>query len=434
MVQAITGGCYGDEGKGKITDLLASKVDYVVRFQGGANAGHTVINEYGKFVLHLLPSGVFHGHTINLLASGIAFDADAFFSELTMLKERGVPAPNVLISSHAQLLLPIHKRQDLLEEKRLGKDAFGSTLSGIAPFYADKYAKRNFQIAELYADGLKEKIVRFCEDKNTFFRAFYGVENAITVPELTEYLLLIKERLHPFLCNAVSVLQEAAKNGKRILLEGQLGSLRDIENGIYPYVTSSSPLAGFASASAGIPPYEIRSITSVLKAYSTCVGAGPFVGELFGEQADELRRRGGDGGEFGATTGRPRRMAWFDCVAARYGCMLQGATEVALTMLDVLGYLERIPVCTGYTIDGLTTEQFPETHLLYQAKPVYSYLDGWKCDISGISKYDDLPEEAKRYVDFIEKQIGVPISIISVGPERNQTLFRTSTLENKVSL
>ena len=434
MVQAITGGCYGDEGKGKITDLLASKADYVVRFQGGANAGHTVINEYGKFVLHLLPSGVFHDHTVNLLASGIAFDADAFFSELTMLKERGIPTPNVLISSHAQLLLPIHKRQDRLEEERLGKHAFGSTLSGIAPFYADKYAKRNFRIEELYADGLKEKIVRFCEDKNTFFHAFYGVEYAITVPEVSEYLLSVRERLRPFLCDAVSVLQEAVKNGKRILLEGQLGSLRDIEHGVYPYVTSSSPLAGFASAAAGIPPYEICSITSVVKAYSTCVGAGPFVGELFGEEADELRKRGGDSGEFGATTGRPRRMAWFDCVAARYGCMLQGATEVALTMLDVLGYLERIPVCIGYTIDGQLTEHFPEPHLLYRAEPVYYHLDGWKCDISRIRKYEDLPEEARHYVAFIEKQIGVPINMISVGPERNQIIFRTSPLANKERL
>ena len=434
MVQAITGGCYGDEGKGKITDLLASKADYVVRFQGGANAGHTVINEYGKFVLHLLPSGVFHGHTVNLLASGVAFDADAFFSELTMLKERGIPTPNVLVSSHVHILLPIHKLQDRLEEERLGKHAFGSTLSGISPFYADKYAKRNFRIAELYEDGLKEKIVRFCEDKNTFFRAFYGVENAITISELTEYLLLLRERLRPFLCDAVSVLQEAIKNGKRILLEGQLGSLRDVENGIYPYVTSSSPLAGFASAAAGIPPYEIRAITSVVKAYSTCVGAGPFVGELFGEQADELRRRGGDSGEFGATTGRPRRMAWFDCVAARYGCTLQGATEVTLTMLDVLGYLERIPVCIAYTIDGQLTDRFPETHLLCRAEPVYAYLDGWRCDISKISKYEELPEEARRYVEFVEKQIGFPISMISVGPERNQTIFRTTALVNKAKL
>ena len=432
MVQAITGGCYGDEGKGKITDLLASKADYVVRFQGGANAGHTVINEYGKFVLHLLPSGVFHSHTVNLLASGVAFDPDAFFSELTMLKERGIPTPNVLVSSHAQILLPIHKRQDRLEEERLGKSAFGSTLSGIAPFYADKYAKRNFRISELYTGGLKEKIIRFCEDKNTFFRAFYGVENAITTSELTEYLLSLKERLHPFLCDAVSALQEAVKDGKRILLEGQLGSLRDVENGIYPYVTSSSPLGGFGSAAAGIPPYEIRSIISVVKAYSTCVGAGPFVGELFGEQADDLRRRGGDSGEFGATTGRPRRMAWFDCVAARYGCMLQGATEVALTMLDVLGYLEHIPVCIGYTIDGQLTKHFPETHLLCRAEPVYNYLDGWKCDISKISKYEDLPEEAKRFVEFIENQIGVPVTMLSVGPERNQTIFRILPLANKV--
>lgn len=431
MVQAITGGCYGDEGKGKITDLLASEADMVIRFQGGANAGHTVINEYGKFVLHLLPSGVFHANTVNLLASGIALDAETFFSELEMLKSRRVPTPKVLISSRAQVLLPIHKRQDQLEELRLGKNAFGSTLSGIAPFYSDKYAKRNFRIAELYTNDLREKIQRFCEDKNTYFRAFYGVENALSVQDLTEYLLVLRERLLPFVCDAPYVLQEALQEGKRILLEGQLGSLRDVENGIYPYVTSSSPLAGFGSVSAGIPPYEIRSVLSVVKAYSTCVGAGPFVGELFGEEADELRRRGGDSGEYGATTGRPRRMGWFDCVAARYGCMLQGTTEVALTMLDVLGYLERIPVCIGYRINGRETDRFPETHLLYQAEPVYTYLDGWKCDISAISSYDNLPEEAKCYVDFVETQLNLPITMVSIGPERNQILFRTSTLDNK---
>lgn len=424
MIKAIIGGAFGDEGKGKMTDLLASEADIVVRFQGGANAGHTIINNYGKFVLHLLPSGVFHEGTVNLLASGVAFDADVFFTELDMLKSRGIPEPKVLISSRAQILLPIHKLQDQLEEKRLGKDSFGSTKSGIAPFYSDKYAKRGFQISELYGSDLDGKIERFCRDKNVYFKAFYGIDDAISAEKLAEYLLNLKIQLKPFLCDCPYYLNDAIRQCKNILLEGQLGALRDVDNGIHPYVTSSSPLAGFSSVSGGIPPYAIESVISVVKAYSTCVGAGAFVGELFGEEADELRRRGGDSGEFGATTGRPRRMAWFDAVAAKYGCMIQGTTEVALTMLDVLGYLDRIPVCVGYRIDGEITDKFPENHLLSRAEPVYEYLDGWKCDISGITEYDRLPEAAKRYVDFIEELIGVPITLISNGPKRIQILRR----------
>ena len=431
MITAITGSSFGDEGKGKMTDLLASKADIVVRFQGGANAGHTIINDYGKFVLRLLPSGVFHRHTVNLIASGVAFDADMFFSELEMLKSKNIPTPHILISSRAQILLPVHKLQDTLEEKRLGNHSFGSTQSGIAPFYSDKYAKKNLQLSELYSDDLYEKILRICEDKNIFFKAFYGMENAVSADELTAYLLNLKTRLRPFLCDCPYYLNDAVKQGKSILLEGQLGSLRDVDNGIYPYVTSSSPLAGFGSVSGGIPPYEIKSVISVMKAYSTCVGAGAFVGELFGEEAEELRNRGGDQGEYGAATGRPRRIAWFDCVSARYGCMLQGTTEAALTMLDVLGYLDKIPVCVGYSINGKTTDRFPETHLLSCVNPVYEYLDGWKCDISKISDYVSLPEKAKAYVDFIEKQLGVPVTMISNGPERNQILYRKTKLENK---
>lgn len=433
MVTAICGSSFGDEGKGKMTDLLASRADIVVRFQGGANAGHTIINDYGKFVLHILPSGVFHKNTVNLIASGVAFDADMFFSELNMLNEKHIH-PNVFVSSRAQILLPIHKLQDKLEEKRLGKDSFGSTQSGIAPFYSDKYAKKNIQISELYSDDLNKKIQRICEDKNIYFKAFYGIQNAVTAHELTEYLLKIRSRLTPYLCDAPYFLNDAVKEGKNILLEGQLGSLRDIDNGIYPYVTSSSPLAGFASASSGIPPYEIKSIISVIKAYSTCVGAGPFVGELSGNEADELRNRGGDSGEYGATTGRPRRMGWLDCVALRYGCMLQGSTEIALTMLDVFGYLDKISVCVGYRIDGKYTDKFPETHLLNRAQPVYEFLEGWKSDITNISDYDALPIEAKNYVDFIEKQLQVPVTMISNGPKRSQILYRRSTVENKCFL
>ena len=423
MVTAITGGSFGDEGKGKMTDLLAAQADIVVRFQGGANAAHTIINDYGKFVLHMLPSGVFHGHTENIIASGAAFDAEEFFSELEMLKKRGVPKPAVRVSSRAQLLLPVHKEQDKLEERRLGKSGFGSTLSGIAPFYSDKYAKRNFQISELYSGGLSDKIKRFCEDKNIFFKAFYGVENVLSASALTEYLTEIRDRLKPYLVDCTYYMNSAVKAGKNILLEGQLGALRDVDNGIYPFVTSSSPLAGFGSVSAGISPYEIGRTVAVIKAYSTCVGAGAFVGELFGSEADELRRRGGDSGEYGAKTGRPRRIAWFDCVAVKYGCMLQGAAEAALTMLDVLSFLDRIPVCVGYRINGAITDKFPETYMLDKAEPVYEYLDGWKSDISGIRDYDRLPEAAKKYVRFIEDRIGVPITMISNGPRREQIIL-----------
>lgn len=424
MVRAIVGACWGDEGKGKITDMLAHEADIVVRFQGGANAGHTIINEYGKFALHLLPSGVFREGVVNILGSGVAFDPEGFFVELKTLSERGVPQPQVLVSSRAQLLLPFHKLQDKLEEARLGKHSFGSTKSGIAPFYSDKYAKKNIQISELYSPALPDKAARLAEEKNIFFKAFYGVDNAVDAGVLLVYLSELGERLKPFLVDCPRYLNRAWHDGKNILLEGQLGSLRDTDNGIYPYVTSSPTLAGFASVSLGIPPYAIESVVAVVKAYSTCVGAGPFVGELHGNVADELRRRGGSDGEYGATTGRPRRMAWFDAVAARYGCMLQGATEVALTLVDVLGYLERIPVCTGYIIDGKTTRDFPETCLLDTAEPVYEYLEGWHCDISGVRSYKDLPYAAKKYIDFIEEQLGVPIKMVSNGPRRDQMLYR----------
>ncbi len=424
MVTAIIGGSFGDEGKGKMTDMLAARADIVVRFQGGANAGHTVINDYGKFVLHILPSGVFYRHTENIIASSAAFDADEFFRELQILKDNGVPAPAIKISSRAQLLLPIHKMQDTLEEKRLGKNSFGSTESGIAPFYSDKYAKRNFQISELFSDDLSDKIKRFCEDKNKLFEAFYGIRDPLSERDLREYLMEVKDKLAPYIFDCPHYLNSAVRSGKNILLEGQLGALRDVDNGIYPFVTSSSPLAGFGSVSTGIPPYEISSVIAVVKAYSTCVGAGVFVGELSGGAADELRKRGGDSGEYGAKTGRPRRMAWFDCVAARYGCMLQGATEAVLTMLDVLGYLDKIPVCVGYKINGKVTEEFPETYLLENAEPVYEYLNGWKCDISGITDYSELPGNARAYVRFIENKISVPITMISNGPKRSQIIYR----------
>ena len=393
MVRAIVGSSWGDEGKGKITDLLAGEADAVVRFQGGANAGHTIINAYGKNVLHLLPSGVFNPEVMNVIAGGVALDAEMLFAELEMLREKGVPKPRLAISARAQLLLPVHRLQDRLEEKRLGAHSFGSTQSGIAPFYADKYAKKGIQIAELFGSGLREKAN-------------------------------IRERLGPMLCDGPYLMQSLLRGGKRILLEGQLGALRDPDNGIYPFVTSSSPLAGFACVGAGISPQAIQSVTAVVKAYSTCVGAGAFVGELNGEEAETLRRRGGSDGEYGALTGRPRRVAWFDAVAARYGCMLQGATEAALTMVDVLGYLEKIPVCVGYEIDGKITGDFPLTPQLERAKPVYTYLDGWRCDVSGVQRYEDLPVNCRKYIEFIEREIGVPVTLVSNGPHRDQILYR----------
>ena len=424
MVRAIVGSSWGDEGKGKITDLLAGEADAVVRFQGGANAGHTIINAYGKNVLHLLPSGVFNPEVMNVIAGGVALDAEMLFAELEMLREKGVPKPRLAISARAQLLLPVHRLQDRLEEKRLGAHSFGSTQSGIAPFYADKYAKKGIQIAELFGSGLREKAERLAEEKNVLFRALYGENCGMTGASLYEALANIRERLGPMLCDGPYLMQSLLRGGKRILLEGQLGALRDPDNGIYPFVTSSSPLAGFACAGAGISPQAIQSVTAVVKAYSTCVGAGAFVGELNGEEAETLRRRGGSDGEYGALTGRPRRVAWFDAVAARYGCMLQGATEAALTMVDVLGYLEKIPVCVGYEIDGKITGDFPLTPQLERAKPVYTYLDGWRCDVSGVQRYEDLPVNCRKYIEFVEREIGVPVTMVSNGPHRNQILYR----------
>lgn len=428
MVKAVVGGNWGDEGKGKITDFLASDADIVVRFQGGANAGHTVINDFGKFALHLLPSGVFYESAVNVIANGVAFDAEMFFDELEMLQSRGVPAPNVKVSNRAQLLLPFHKMQDRLEEERLADKSFGSTLSGIAPFYSDKYAKKNIQISELYSDALPQKAKRILDDKRTYFKAFYNVDLLITDDEFLSYLLDLREKLKPYLFDCAYYLNDAVKKDKTVLLEGQLGSLRDVDNGIYPFVTSSSVLAGFGAVSAGIPPYSVKSVVTVVKAYSTCVGEGPFVCEIFGDEARNLRERGGDNGEYGAKTGRPRRVGWFDCVAARYGCMLQGTTEVALSLIDALGYLDKIPICVGYKINNETVDRFPETYLLNKAEPIYEYLQGWKCDISKISVYEELPIEAKNYIDYIEEKIKCPITLVSNGPRREQILYRKPKL------
>lgn len=422
MVRAIVGANWGDEGKGKITDMLGQEADIIVRYQGGSNAGHTIINEYGKFALHLLPSGVFYQHTTSIIGNGVALNIPYLVKEIKSLVDRGVPEPRILVSDRAQIMMPYHILFDQYEEERLGGKSFGSTKSGIAPFYSDKYAKIGFQVSELFdAEALKEKVFRVCEMKNILLEHMYH-KPAINPGELYHTLLEYADLVGPYVCDVSAFLLEAIKAGKNILLEGQLGALKDPDFGIYPMVTSSSTLAAYGAIGAGIPPYEIKEIITVVKAYSSAVGAGEFVSEIFGEEADELRRRGGDGGEYGATTGRPRRMGWFDAVASRYGCRMQGATEVALTVLDVLGYLDTLPVCVGYEIDGVVTKDFPTTVKLAKAKPVYEYLPGWKTDIRGIKTYEELPENCRRYIEFIEKELEVPVTMISNGPGRNEII------------
>lgn len=424
MVRAVVGANWGDEGKGKITDMLGEKSDIIVRFQGGANAGHTIINDYGKFALHTLPSGVFYSHTTSVIGNGVALDIPVLFGEIQSVVDRGVPMPRILVSDRAQIVMSYHKNFDAYEEERLGGRSFGSTKSGIAPFYSDKFAKIGFQVSELFdEDLLKEKVVRVAEQKNVLLTHLYH-KPEIKPEELLSELLEYKRMIEPYVCDVALFLHQSMKEGKDILLEGQLGSLKDPDHGIYPMVTSSSTLAAYGAVGAGIPPYEIRQIITVCKAYSSAVGAGAFVSEIFAEEADELRKRGGDGGEYGATTGRPRRMGWFDCVASKYGCRLQGTTDVAFTVLDVLGYLDEIPVCVGYEIDGAVTVDFPTTHLLERAKPVFEILPGWKCDIRGIKSYGDLPENCRNYIEFIEKQIEYPITMISNGPGREEIIYR----------
>lgn len=424
MVKAIVGANWGDEGKGKITDMLSQEADIIVRFQGGSNAGHTIINKYGKFALHLLPSGVFYDHTTSIIGNGVALNIPYLFNEIKSIVDRGVPAPKILVSDRAQIMMPYHILFDQYEEERLGGKSFGSTKSGIAPFYSDKYAKIGFQVSELFdPEALREKVDRVCEMKNIILEHMYH-KPLINPDELYNQLLEYKEMVEPYVCDVAAYLHQAIKEGKNILLEGQLGALKDPDFGIYPMVTSSSTLAAYGAIGAGIPPYEIKNVIAVAKAYSSAVGAGEFVTEIFGDEADELRRRGGDGGEYGATTGRPRRMGWFDAVATRYGCRMQGATEVALTVLDVLGYLDELPVCVGYEIDGTVTKDFPTTVKLAKAKPVYEILPGWKQEIRGIKKYEDLPENCRKYIEFIEKEIGVPVTMVSNGPGRDEIIKR----------
>ena len=424
MVKAVVGANWGDEGKGKITDMLAKEADIIVRFQGGANAGHTIVNDYGKFALHTLPSGVFYNHTTSIIGNGVALNIPVLFNEIKSITDRDVPTPKILVSDRAQIVMSYHILFDQYEEERLGGKSFGSTKSGIAPFYSDKYAKIGFQVSELFDDELiEEKAARVCEQKNVLLEHLY--HKPLLKPEnLVEELKGYREMVAPYVCDVSSYLYQAIQDGKNILLEGQLGTLKDPDHGIYPMVTSSSTLASYGAIGAGIPPYEIKKVITVCKAYSSAVGAGEFVSEIFGEEADELRKRGGDGGEFGATTGRPRRMGWFDAVASKYGCRLQGATDVAFTVLDVLGYLDEIPVCIGYEIDGKVTTEFPTTAILKKAKPVYEILPGWKSDIRGIKKYEELPENCRKYIEFVERHIGYPITMISNGPGRDDIIYR----------
>ncbi|MDO5834780.1 MAG: adenylosuccinate synthase [Lachnospiraceae bacterium] len=425
MVRAIVGANWGDEGKGKITDMLAETSDIVVRFQGGANAGHTIINNYGRFSLHLMPSGVFYNHTTSVLGNGVALDIEKFCAELKSIVDAGVPTPKILVSNRAQVMMPYHVLFDTLEEARLAGKSYGSTKSGIAPFFSDKYAKIGLQVNELFDEEvLQDRLHKVVEIKNAILRELYHAPE-ISYDELLEEMHRQRDMIAPYVADTSKFLREALKEGKTVLLEGQLGTMKDPDHGIYPMVTSSSTLAAYGAVGAGIPPYEIKDIVAVTKAYSSAVGAGDFVSEIFGDEADELRRRGGDKGEFGATTGRPRRVGWYDAVASKYGCQLQSATEVALTVLDVLGYLKEIKVCVGYEIDGKVTTDFPVTPLLNKAKPVYETLPGWNCDIRGIKNYDELPENCKNYIDFIEKHIETPITMVSNGPERHEILKRT---------
>ena len=418
MVQAVVGANWGDEGKGKIVDVLANKADIVVRYQGGANAGHTIVNKYGKFALHTLPSGVCHPEITNVLGNGVALNIPLVVKEIEDITSKGVPTPKLLISDRAQVVMSY-----------LGGKSFGSTKSGIAPFFSDKYAKIGFQVCELFDDDiLNDRIDHILPIKNALLVNLYHRE-PLTHEGLLRELHSYRDMVRPYVADTATFLENAIRDGKTILLEGQLGTMKDPDQGIYPMVTSSPTLAGYGAIGAGIAPYEISRIITVSKAYSSAVGAGEFVSEIFGDEADELRRRGGDGGEFGATTGRPRRVGWYDCVASRYGCRLQGATDVAFTVLDDLGYLDEIPVCVAYEIDGKQTTDFPTTPTLRKAKPVWKKMPGWKCDIRGIKKYEDLPEKCRNYVEFIESQIGYPITMVSNGPGRDDIIYRDSPLK-----
>lgn len=420
-VDAIVGANWGDEGKGKMTDLLADRADFVVRFQGGRNAGHTIVNEFGRFALHMLPSGVFRAGVANVLGPGVALDVAALLDELSELERRGVPRPTLWVSDRAQVVMPYHTLFDEAEERRLGDRGFGSTKVGIAPFYADKALKLGVQVADLFdSERLRARLDAALAPKNTLLRYLYDLP-AMSADVLVPQLLDLGARIADRVCDTTSLLHDALDARQRVLLEGQLGTLRDVDHGVYPFTTSSSPLAGHGSVGAGVPPTAYERIVAVAKAYSTCVGATPFVTELAGAEAAALRE---EGNEFGATTGRPRRVGWFDAVATRYGCKVQGATEVALTLLDVLGAWDEIPICTAYDVEGKRVTRFPTLGALERARPVYETWPGWRQDISSARTMDALPAAARRYVDRVEQLIEKPIRWVSVGPERDAIVPR----------
>ncbi|MGN1001485.1 MAG: adenylosuccinate synthase [Oscillospiraceae bacterium] len=420
---AIVGINWGDEGKGRMVDLLTENYDLVVRYQGGGNAGHTVINEYGKFALHLLPSGIFRSNVVNVLGNGVALDLENLWKEMEEVSGRGVPISpeNLKISDRASLLLPWHKSLDELEENRLKDKKYGSTKQGIAPFYSDKYQKKTILAGELfYPEYLRKHLEDLLEWKNLTLTKVYGAE-PYTLEQLLDYFQNFGEKLKPYICDSGEYLREAAAQGKRILFEAQLGALRDLDFGIYPYTTSSNAIAAFAPVGSGLPSAKIDEIVGVVKAYSTCVGEGPFVCEWFGPEAEKLREAGG---EYGAKTGRPRRVGPIDLVATRYGVLTQGATAIALTKLDILSYMDRIPLCTRYRVGGQETDKFPFPAALNEAEPVIEYMDGWKCDISGARKWEELPPQAQAYVEYVEQQIGCHITYVSVGAERDSIIIR----------
>ena len=420
---AIVGINWGDEGKGRMVDLLTQDYDVVVRYQGGGNAGHTVINEYGKFALHLLPSGIFRKGVVNILGNGVALDPENLWKEIEQVTSQGVPITpeNLKISDRASLLLPWHRLLDGLEEARLADKKFGSTKQGIAPFYSDKYQKKTVLAGELlYNSNLRQHLAELLEWKNLTINGVYGAE-PVTMAELEAWLNDYCEKIKPFICDTGAFLRDAQKQGKKILFEAQLGALRDLDYGIFPYTTSSNAIAAYAPVGSGLPSAKLDEVIGVVKAYSTCVGEGPFVCEMFGQEAEDLRAAGF---EYGAKTGRPRRVGPVDVVATRYGVQAQGATNIALTKLDVLSYMDRIPVCEAYELDGKRTDEFPFPTRLGDAKPIITYMEGWKQDISGIRKWEDLPEAARKYVEYLEAQIGCRIGYVSVGPERDSIILR----------
>ena len=420
---AIVGINWGDEGKGRMVDYLSQRFDVVVRYQGGGNAGHTVINDMGKFALHLLPSGVFHKGVMNILGNGVALDCENLLSEIETLRAAGVPVSpeNLLVSDRASLLLPWHRELDALEEARLKDKQYGSTKQGIAPFYSDKYQKKTIQAGELlYPEHLKAHLQDLLEWKNLILREVYGAEG-YTMEQLLAWLDRFGGAIRPFIADTGAWLRQAQAGGKSILFEGQLGALRDLDFGIYPYTTSSNTIAAYAPVGSGLPGAKLDEVVGVVKAYSTCVGEGPFTAEWFGEEAENLREKGG---EYGASTGRPRRVGPIDLVATRYGCRIQGATEVALTKLDVLSGMKEVPLCVQYELNGALTDDFPFPAILPEAKPVFRTMPGWNCDISGVRRYEDLPKEARDYVETVEKAIGCHISYVSVGAEREAIITR----------